>query len=357
MLQVETIRHHLPDHSDLEICSVDGFQGREKEAIILSLVRSNPRGATGFLAQSRRLNVAITRPRRLLVCVCDTETLQSDPFLKRMCAHMADKGEYLSGALFAECLPVLSERPRGNPSSQHTPGAGKGRGKRAARGGRPGGAPARGAREGEEGRVGQDGAKGAGQHTSETEIDALLAEVRAFAAEKVEELALPTTLSSFARLKVHEEAQKLQIEHLSVGVAPHRQLVLRKTTSQGSKGQHVDVEEGLGGASRKEGTCVLKPEALPQAGPGSVQEGRPDGDGGECPPGAGVDTADTAEGGGSSEEASSPVHRAAQGVPEGLGVRLGQRGRHNSSLPPRWIQEKEEAKAGSHDSLCGRHCR
>ncbi len=43
---------------------MDGYQGREKEAVILSLVRSNPAHEVGFLAERRRLNVAVTRARR-----------------------------------------------------------------------------------------------------------------------------------------------------------------------------------------------------------------------------------------------------------------------------------------------------
>ncbi len=45
----------------LEIRTVDGFQGGEKECIVLSLVRSNERRAVGFLADARRINVAVTR--------------------------------------------------------------------------------------------------------------------------------------------------------------------------------------------------------------------------------------------------------------------------------------------------------
>jgi DNA polymerase alpha-associated DNA helicase A len=44
----------------IELGSVDGFQGREKEAVIVSLVRSNPEGEVGFLGEKRRLNGEVT---------------------------------------------------------------------------------------------------------------------------------------------------------------------------------------------------------------------------------------------------------------------------------------------------------
>jgi superfamily I DNA and/or RNA helicase len=44
----------------VEIDSVDGFQGREKEAVVISLVRANPQGEIGFLQDVRRMNVALT---------------------------------------------------------------------------------------------------------------------------------------------------------------------------------------------------------------------------------------------------------------------------------------------------------
>ncbi|GMM36036.1 ATP-dependent 5'-3' DNA helicase [Saccharomycopsis crataegensis] len=59
----------------IEISTVDGFQGREKEVILLSLVRSNFDKKIGFLKDERRLNVAITRPKRQLCVVGDMETI------------------------------------------------------------------------------------------------------------------------------------------------------------------------------------------------------------------------------------------------------------------------------------------
>lgn len=60
---------------NLTVQTVDGFQGREREVIIISLVRSNHRREIGFLADARRLNVAVTRARSHLVIIGDSETV------------------------------------------------------------------------------------------------------------------------------------------------------------------------------------------------------------------------------------------------------------------------------------------
>ncbi|KAF8336585.1 P-loop containing nucleoside triphosphate hydrolase protein [Cantharellus anzutake] len=68
---------------ELEIGTVDGMQGREKEAVVLSLVRSNDKREVGFLSEKRRLNVAMTRPRRHLCVVGDSSTVaQGSDYLK-----------------------------------------------------------------------------------------------------------------------------------------------------------------------------------------------------------------------------------------------------------------------------------
>lgn len=76
----------------LEIGTIDGFQGREKEATVVSLVRSNDKGEVGFLADTRRMNVALTRARRLLIVLGDGSTLASHPFYRAFLEHAEKAG-------------------------------------------------------------------------------------------------------------------------------------------------------------------------------------------------------------------------------------------------------------------------
>jgi hypothetical protein len=91
--QVRLLRERLAAPG-LEIDSVDGFQGREKEAVVISLVRSNPRGEIGFLGDLRRMNVAMTRAKRKLVVVGDSATLAGDPFYQRMIEYFEGRDAY-----------------------------------------------------------------------------------------------------------------------------------------------------------------------------------------------------------------------------------------------------------------------
>ena len=73
----------------VEVRTVDGFQGREKEVVVISFVRSNIHKIVGFLADHRRINVAVTRAKRQVVLICDRETCAGgDPFLHRLFQHI-----------------------------------------------------------------------------------------------------------------------------------------------------------------------------------------------------------------------------------------------------------------------------
>ncbi|MBI4375333.1 MAG: AAA family ATPase [Elusimicrobia bacterium] len=80
----------------LEIGSVDGFQGREKEATIVSLVRSNADAEVGFLSDTRRMNVAVTRARRLLIVIGDSATISQHPFYRRFLDYVDKRGAHRS---------------------------------------------------------------------------------------------------------------------------------------------------------------------------------------------------------------------------------------------------------------------
>lgn len=89
--QVQYLRHLVkkreffkPFRHLITIATVDGFQGQERDVIIISLVRSNENGEIGFLRDLRRMNVAITRARMKLIILGSVSTLTRHPFYKRL---------------------------------------------------------------------------------------------------------------------------------------------------------------------------------------------------------------------------------------------------------------------------------
>lgn len=93
--QADLLREKV-GHPEVEVDTVDAFQGREKDAILVSLTRSNAEGGIGFLSDLRRMNVAITRARRHLFVVGDSATLSGHPFYARFIEGAQADGSYRS---------------------------------------------------------------------------------------------------------------------------------------------------------------------------------------------------------------------------------------------------------------------
>jgi len=90
----------------LEIGTVDGFQGREKEAVIVDLVRSNEIGEIGFLSNTRRMNVALTRARRCLIVIADSATLGDHPYYAGFLRYMDEIDAH--GSAWSDEAPPLA---------------------------------------------------------------------------------------------------------------------------------------------------------------------------------------------------------------------------------------------------------
>ncbi|GLR15694.1 AAA domain-containing protein [Portibacter lacus] len=99
--QVRLIRAQIAEDVDLkkwdiQVDTIDGFQGQEKDVICISLVRSNTNNEIGFLKDARRLNVAMTRAKKKLVMVGDFATLSNNELFSDLIKHVEEVGNYKS---------------------------------------------------------------------------------------------------------------------------------------------------------------------------------------------------------------------------------------------------------------------
>ena len=86
------LKHH---RRRIAVNTVDGFQGQERDVIVISMVRDNDNGAIGFLRDLRRMNVAITRAKMKLIIIGNTETLGHIEFYKELIDYVRDHGEII----------------------------------------------------------------------------------------------------------------------------------------------------------------------------------------------------------------------------------------------------------------------
>ena len=96
LLRKRDLQDGSGDTGVVEVGTVDGFQGREKEAIVISFVRSNAECEIGFLKDYRRTNVALTRARRKLIVIGDSATLGADEFYGSLFQYFESANAYRS---------------------------------------------------------------------------------------------------------------------------------------------------------------------------------------------------------------------------------------------------------------------
>ncbi|XP_016068953.1 PREDICTED: DNA-binding protein SMUBP-2 [Miniopterus natalensis] len=239
-LQVDLLRQSLAlRHPELEIKSVDGFQGREKEAVVLSFVRSNRRGEVGFLAEDRRINVAVTRARRHVAIVCDSHTVSNHAFLKTLVVYFTQHGEvrtafeYLDDIIPENYSHESSQghgqagvKPQGSAASARKPGSRRPEGGREARVAQkaPHGKPL-GSEAHSQPSLNGCSPKGVGSRDNAAHFRAVIAE---FVASEQTQLEFPASLNSHDRMRIHQIAEEHGLRHDSAGEGKSRFITVSK---------------------------------------------------------------------------------------------------------------------------------
>ncbi|XP_012613016.2 DNA-binding protein SMUBP-2 isoform X1 [Microcebus murinus] len=244
-LQVDLLRQSLAHkHPELEIRSVDGFQGREKEAVVLSFVRSNRKGEVGFLAEDRRINVAITRARRHVAVVCDSRTVNNHEFLKKLVEYFTEHGEVRTAFEYLD--DIVPENYSHEGSQGHSQATSKPQGPAASAKDAPGGRRQEAAREAgaaarrDQKKPGgkpllskaqcQPSLNGGSLEGAESRdsVDRFRAMIVEFVASEKTQLEFPASLNSHDRLWVHQIAEEHGLRHDSAGEGKKRFITVSK---------------------------------------------------------------------------------------------------------------------------------
>eukprot|EP00039_Didymoeca_costata_P015827 m.274218 g.274218 ORF g.274218 m.274218 type:complete len:1007 (-) comp16286_c0_seq6:4357-7377(-) len=213
--QVDLLREMLrSDFPKVEIHSVDGFQGREKDAIIISMVRCNAKRIVGFLAEARRMNVAITRARRHLTVIADSVTVSSDKILAGLIDYLSSSGSVSSAFEYTNEMVTVGNA---NLSGQQQKEMQK---------------KERTTKQKSKAEDDKDGI------TRRQQYYTLLLEFKNDT-DKLE-YNFPSELNSFERKLVHEVAEELDLFHSSDGHGKKRNIVIWK---QGARKEEINKNE------------------------------------------------------------------------------------------------------------------
>ncbi|PSN36020.1 DNA-binding protein SMUBP-2 [Blattella germanica] len=216
--QVEMIRAYIDDLKDIEVRSVDGFQGREKEAVFLSLVRSNPQKELGFITDERRLNVAVSRARRFLCIVADSRTVSHNSTIASLLDYASENGIVQVSEQYTSHI----ETPRLIPQKQTMKTQSQ-----------MGGCPEKKSVKKSKVQIKQkEILKSEPRHdkreSSVEEMEHWCSVIEKFVNSEDRELKFSKSISAYDRKLIHEAAEKFKLNHNSVGEGNERYIVVTK---------------------------------------------------------------------------------------------------------------------------------
>ncbi len=254
--------------SAIDIKTIDGFQGGEKECIIISLVRSNDQHTVGFLGENRRLNVAVTRAKRQVTIVCDSSTCSTNSFINTLIEHVHDNGEIIPADVYLDQHTFIQSKSSKSINNVNSSKSiklvnEKDRSKQLKKGGSSKSSKVAPANVSNVAAIGgtQKSQSSSGSKSSK-ELDPLCLKINAMISNFVEgkvpcgvvdseitnvsvqdansmSLLFPSSLSSFHRMYVHQIAEERGLIHTSHGEGSERRISvsLKLNVSNGSNSQ------------------------------------------------------------------------------------------------------------------------